>query len=233
MAKSVLPAERHDLADLGFLVGDAGRAAMLLALMNDVARPASELARIAGVTPPTASAHLGRLVAGGLITVEQQGRHRYYRLADPSVAHALEAMVLVRPLAAERLERLHNDPDRRSLVMARLCYRHLAGRLGVQVSDAMIDARWLRRDGGRLMLTQSGRRGLSALGLENTPNEGRACLDWTERRHHLGGPLGVAWTQLLVQLAWIKRIGDGRAVRLTTVGRRELKRALELDAAEF
>lgn len=230
----VLPAARFDLATFGELVSDPSRVAMLLALMDGAARPASELARLAGIAPSTASFHLQRLVGGGLVRVDAVGRHRYARLASSRVAEALEAVALVRRPDTRRAL----TAEQRLLAGARTCYRHLAGGVGVAWLIALEDARLVRARGGALTLTRRGQDWCRERGLETArwPG-GKHCLDWTERRHHLGGPLGALLTGHLFALGWLaRRRGDpDRAVRVTATGRRELVRlavpAAILDAA--
>jgi DNA-binding transcriptional ArsR family regulator len=230
----VLPAARFDLASFGELVSDPSRVAMLLALMDGAARPASELARLAGIAPSTASFHLQRLVGGGLVRVEAVGRHRYARLASTRVADALEAVALVRTPDTRRAL----TAEQRRLAGARTCYRHLAGGVGVAWLIGLENARLLRARGGALTLTRRGQDWCRDHGLDAArwPG-GKHCLDWTERRHHLGGPLGALLTAHLFTLRWLaRRAGEpGRAVRVTTTGRRELTRlaipAAILDAA--
>jgi DNA-binding transcriptional ArsR family regulator len=226
-----LPDSRFDVASFGELVSDASRVTMLLSLMDGRARPATELARLAGVAPQTASSHLARLVAGGLLRAERQGRHRYFRLAGDAVADALEAVSLLspppRPLPAR--------PARALLSRGRLCYRHLAGLLGVELLAALERARFLGVRAGALALTGRGAAWLDASAPSGRRSparwpQGKPCLDWTERRPHLGGPLGALLTERLFAREWIARRDDGRAVRVTASGRRELAR-LGLPAA--
>ncbi len=214
----VLPDSRFDVAGFGELVGDVSRVTMLLSLMDGRARPASELARIARIAPQTASSHLRRLVDGGLLAVERQGRHRYFRLAGEQVADALEAVSLLSPPP-----RAPASPARRLLARGRLCYRHLAGSLGVAFLAALERAELLHvRDGG-LALTGRGIAWCESTGLVAARwPAGKPCLDWTERQNHLGGPLGGMLAAHLFALGWIARRGDGRAVRVTPAGQREL-----------
>ncbi len=221
----VLPDSRFDVAGFGDLVGDASRATMLLALMDGRARPATELARLAGIERQTASFHLGRLVAGGLLRVDRQGRHRTFRLAGEEVAEALEAVSLLsapaRPLPA--------TPARLLLARGRLCYRHLAGHLGVACLAALEGAGFLGVRGGAFALTRPGIAWFESTGLSAARwPAGKPCLDWTERRNHLGGPLGALLAEHLFALDWIARRDDGRAVRVTETGQHELARQLGL-----
>jgi DNA-binding transcriptional ArsR family regulator len=211
------------IAEIGSLVGDPGRANMLGALLDGRALTASELAWTAGVTPATASGHLARLVAGRLLSVARQGRHRYFRLASPDVARMLEGiMVAVSQTAPERRATPRISPALRE---ARTCYDHLAGRLGVALADALV-ARGeilLSHEAGEV--TERGRAALLAFGL---PAEQvgrtrrllcRPCLDWSERRPHLAGALGAALCTRCEELSWIRRMRDSRAVEVTAEGR--------------
>jgi len=201
---------------------------MLLALMDGSARPATELAAVAKVTPPTASFHLGRLVTGGLLAVEAAGRHRYYRLAGAAVAEALEAVALIHPRRPDTANR-EIPPERLALVAARTCYRHLAGRLGVAWLASLERARLVGVRDGALALTRRGVARFEELGLAPARwPPGKTCLDWTERRYHLGGPLGTLLTDHLFAKKWLARRRDGRAVRITPEGERALPRHFAL-----
>ncbi|WP_199099321.1 helix-turn-helix transcriptional regulator [Dyella sp. ASV21] len=217
-----LAASRYQLAEIGALLAEPARAAMLLALIDGTARPAGELARAAGVGAATGSAHLKRLLEGGLLAVHEQGRHRYYRLANDEVGALLEALALPRarpvlpqPAAADRPLRL-----------ARTCYRHLAGRLGVGLCDALLARGYLQTTGEGLRLQRAGADALVEAGLDAVqidallPLAGRGCLDWTERRLHLGGPLGVSLTDSLLAAGWLRRRTDSRALQPSDEGLR-------------
>jgi DNA-binding transcriptional ArsR family regulator len=213
------------------LLGDPGRAAIVLSLMDGLALPAGELASIANVAPQTASGHLARLIDGGLLSVERQGRHRYYRLSSPEVADAIEALLVLtaRPKSRER------TVTAGSLAHARTCYAHLAGWLGVQVAEALEHRGLLRISGPKLYtVTPSGRSWFQSVGIE-IPEDTRAhsklarrCLDWTERRHHLAGSLGCSMYKRLVDLRWVVPIRGSRAVRVTLEGKSRLWELLRL-----
>lgn len=218
------PARQPDLAHVGALIGDPARAAMLSALLGGKALPASDLAHIARITPQTASAHLRKLIDGGLLTVLRHGRHKYFELADARVAHALEALAVVapeRPVATLR-ESLANQAMRR----ARTCYSHLAGALGVDLARACFARGFLADHGEVYQLTADGADWLNArLDLQLSAEHGRLrfarpCLDWSERVPHLGGALGVAMTEALFARGWVARIDSTRAVRVTPSGER-------------
>jgi DNA-binding transcriptional ArsR family regulator len=216
----VLPSARYELAGFGELAADPSRAAMLLSLMDGSARRASELAGIAGVTPQTASSHLRRLVEGGLLVLERLGRHHYFRLSGERVAEALEAVALLHPPARKRVP---PTPERVALAEARTCYLHLAGRLGVAWLATLEKRRFIHLSGGALAMTGKGVAHFASLRL--SPSRwpaGKPCLDWTERRSHLGGPLGGLLTQHLFERGWLARRAENRAVRVTSLGARGL-----------
>jgi hypothetical protein len=197
---------------------------MLLALMDGRIRPASELARLAHVTKSTASEHLAKLVAGRLVSVAPHGRFRYYRLADPRLAEALETLATIAPpRRMESLQERHHDS---AIRQARLCYDHLAGTLGVRITEAMVAEGALTREDRAFRLTGGGETMLGDLGIDIEALRrrrrlvGRACLDWSERRYHLAGPLGVALASRLLALEWIERAPQTRALRVTNAGRR-------------
>jgi DNA-binding transcriptional ArsR family regulator len=209
-----------DLSSVAALIGEPARATMLTALMGGIALPAGELAEIARVSPQTASTHLQKLLEGQLLMVETQGRHRYYRLSNASVAQALEALLVIAPVQT----RGRNLPDQ-DLCYARTCYDHLAGKLGVQLCQTMLEYGWLEIAPNEFTLTELGRNKLEQFGVQ-IPNRSnaRACLDWTERHHHLGGALGRALTTTFLERHWFARLPQTRALRLTEPGRTGLIR---------
>jgi DNA-binding transcriptional ArsR family regulator len=215
---------RYQLAEIGALLAEPARAAMLLALIDGTARPAGELARTAGVGAATASAHLKRLLEGGLLAVHEQGRHRYYRLADDDVA------ALIETLAAPRGRPVLPDPTGgdRPLRTARTCYRHLAGRLGVGLCDALLQQGFVLAASEGMRLQEHGAQALVQAGLDAArveallPLAGRGCLDWTERRLHLGGPLGASLTDALLDAGWLRRRATSRALQPSDDGLRRL-----------
>lgn len=224
--------ETLDIARVGALMGDPSRASMLMALMSGEALTAGELAFRAGVALPTASGHLAQLADGGLLAVAKQGRHRYYRLAGPAVAHAVETLseLAIQVFPSPRRVMPEDAPLRR----ARTCYDHLAGRLGVAVADGLVERRVLRRtdDGLALVRRGSGEALLSAWGIELASLEKarrpmvRSCIDWTERRPHLAGALGAAVVDRFFDAGWIRRRRDDRAVTVTPLGQRRLREEL-------
>jgi DNA-binding transcriptional ArsR family regulator len=211
------------LARFAALLADDTRAAFCLALLDGRAWTAGELARHAGVAPATATGHLHKLVAAGLLTEQRQGRHRYVRLADPRVAQLIEELAAQLPAAPAPVRTLRAGAASAALARGRTCYDHLAGRLGVAVTDALDRTGRLSRTGG-LTLTPAGLRWLDELtegafgrSAARRP-AARGCLDWTERREHLAGTAGAAVCAHLLERRWIVRIGTGRAVRVTPAG---------------
>jgi DNA-binding transcriptional ArsR family regulator len=199
-----------DIAMVASLVGDPARANILTALMTGRALTASELAHQAGVTPQTASSHLAKLEAGGLIEPEKQGRHRYYRLTGPDVAGVLEGLAGLAARAGHM--RVRTGPKDPALRRARICYDHLAGDLGVQMLDSMKRQRLVRESKQAIELTADGQRFLTnslQISVESLAHPRRpvckACLDWSERRHHLAGTLGAAMMNRFTELKWAAR----------------------------
>src|ERR1700744_1542221 len=199
-----------DIAMVAALVGDPARSNMLTALMTGRALTASELAHQAGVTPQTASSHLSKLEAGGLVEQEKQGRHRYYRLSDPDVASVLEGLEGLAARAGHM--RVRTGPKDPALRHARVCYDHLAGDLGVQMLDSMKQQKLLRQRKQDIELTTEGERFLTDT-LQITAEHLTQpclpfcshCLDWSERRHHLAGTLGAALLTRFTELKWASR----------------------------
>jgi DNA-binding transcriptional ArsR family regulator len=199
-----------DIAMVASLVGDPARSNMLTALMTGHALTASELAHQAGITPQTASSHLAKLEAGGLIEPEKQGRHRYYRLTGPDVAGVLEGLAGLAARAGHM--RVRTGPKDPALRRARICYDHLAGDLGVQMLESLKKQRLVRQTRQTIELTGEGRRFMAKelqIDAETLAHPRRpvckACLDWSERRHHLAGTLGAAVMSRFTELNWAAR----------------------------
>lgn len=217
-----LQTSEADLASIGGLIGEPARATMLSALMTGLALPASELAELAGISPQTASSHLQKLLEGKLLDVERNGRHRYYRLYNSNVAMALESLMLLAPIRS-KTQRL----PKKELCYARSCYDHLAGSLGVLLCQAMLEQNWIILQERTFSCTSIGQERLKPLGIETTTS--LACLDWTERRHHLGGRLGRTLLKYFLTHGWMVRLPSSRALRLTEKGRLGLSGTFGLD----
>ncbi|SMF22247.1 transcriptional regulator, ArsR family [Streptomyces sp. Amel2xC10] len=223
------------LAALAGLLADETRAACLLALLDGRAWTAGELARHAGVAPSTLSEHLGKLVAAGLLAEERQGRHRYVRLAGPRIAQLVEDLVAqAGPDTGPAPRTLRAATAGSAMARGRTCYDHLAGRLGIAVTDALTARGLLRQDTG-FALTDPGLRWFASTGipLDRASRRplARACLDWTERRPHLAGVAGAALCRHALDTGWCVRIGSERAVKVTAAGERALGELLGIDAA--
>jgi DNA-binding transcriptional ArsR family regulator len=218
-----------DIARITGLIGEPARAEMLTALLGGKALAAGELAAAAGVGRPTASVHLARLVEARLLAVEAQGRHRYFRLADDEVAHALEALLGV--AFRSRPTRLVTGPREPALRKARVCYDHLAGELAVEVFAGLQASGALVSGSEGLGLSDAGAARFRRLGvdLDAIARQRRAfcrpCLDWGERRDHLAGALGAALLERIYALGWARRIEGSRAVVFSAVGEQNLRAA--------
>lgn len=229
-------AMRHgpDIARLAALVGDPARANMLTVLMGGQALTAGELAREAGVTAQTASSHLARMEEAGLLARRAQGRHRYFALAGDEVARLLEGMMGVAAAAGHR--RARPGPREPALRDARVCYDHLAGAQAVAMLDGLLERGAVREDGGALILTDEGAVLFERFGVAvATLRRGRrplcrACLDWSERRFHLGGGLGAATLACLQDRGWARREMGSRVVRFTNSGLARFREAFVVAA---
>jgi DNA-binding transcriptional ArsR family regulator len=224
-----------DIAEVGGLLADPSRSTMLQALMDQRARTTGELARLARVAPSTASEHLSRLTDGRLLTVEAQGRHRYYRLADPKVAELLESVMALTPQPlTSRAPRVGFD-----LRFARTCYDHLAGTVATAIYDQLTAEATLIAGPAGIDLSPDGATRLQSLGIDTEALRrgrrplARACLDWTERRHHLAGALGAALLSTFHEQNWIKPRCEPRALRLTPAGQRALAEHFAVDTARL
>jgi DNA-binding transcriptional ArsR family regulator len=220
-----------ELAEIGALVGDPARAAILHALLDGRARTAGELAYFARVSAPTASGHLKRLTESKLLSVISQGRHRYFCIASPLVAQMLESISAVAAIQAPPRTRPIRGLDA-AMREARFCYDHLAGRLGVAIADALTSRGLVTLDNEGGEVTPEGFAFLSQLGLDLQGARAtrrvfcRPCLDWSERRYHLAGYIGAELARHAFDSHWIARIPDSRAVQVTPAGRRALAERL-------
>jgi DNA-binding transcriptional ArsR family regulator len=224
-----------NIVGIAALIGDHARAEVLTALMADRALTATELAAVASVTKQTISAHLAKLLDAGLVAVESQGRHRYFRLADRDVAHLIESLMGV--AFRTGAVRTRASPREPALRRARVCYDHLAGEIGVRLYENMLQRRALVPGDNGLVLTAVGESLLRKLHIDAAALAHqkrafcRACLDWSERRHHLAGALGAALLSRFIELGWAKRARDSRVVKVSAAGERELGRLFDARGA--
>ena len=216
-----------DVASVAALFGDRTRATFLEALSEGDSVPLSDLALRAQVSVSTSSVHMKKLAEAGLVHVQRQGRNRYFRLAGPDVADALEALSLLAP--KKQVRSLRDASIGEAIRAGRTCYDHLAGRLGVELTATLKRRRLLRVSDDAYVLTSRGRRELTDFGIDIVATAARhrafarRCLDWSERRYHLAGALGAALTDRLFALRWLERFGTSRAVRMTPAGRKGLE----------
>jgi DNA-binding transcriptional ArsR family regulator len=223
-------------AQVASLAGDPARAGMLHALMDGRALTASELANVARITPQTASGHLARMAAAGLLSIEKQGRHRYHRLASPAVAQMIESIMQVASAVEPARRPLSVGPRDAALRAARTCYDHLAGRLGVALADALVAGGYAELASDAGLVTDAGLELLGRIGIDVDALQARRgrhaarvlcrpCLDWSERRPHLAGALGAALCAHSLGNGWVRRIPGTRAVAITPKGQRMFREA--------
>jgi DNA-binding transcriptional ArsR family regulator len=216
-----------NITNIAALIGEHARAEVLTVLMSGMALTATELADAAGVTRQTISGHLSKLVDAGLLSMEAQGRHRYFRLASDEVAQLLESLMGV--AFGTGAIRLRSSPREPALRRSRVCYDHLAGELGVLVYDALARRGAFMLDGDGIGLTDAGRALMQAVGVDaHQLPQGRRplcriCLDWSERRHHLAGAVGTALLGRFEQLGWGKRVRDSRVFAFSAAGEAALR----------
>jgi DNA-binding transcriptional ArsR family regulator len=219
-----------NIARIAALLGESARADALTALMTDRALTATELAANAGVTKQTMSAHLSKLLKASLIAVDQQGRHRYFRLADQDVAGLLESLMGVAFRTGS--VRLLSSPREPALRKARVCYDHLAGELGVLAYESLVRNNLLAMSQQGLRLSAAGAEWFRRAGIDTDTAHRqrrtfcRACMDWSERRYHLAGSLGAALLSRVRELSWAKQEKASRVVRFTPTGDREFRRLI-------
>jgi DNA-binding transcriptional ArsR family regulator len=221
-----------NVAEIAALIGDPVRSALLFALLDGRELPASELASRAGASAQSASGHLGKLVAGGLLLATAAGRQRLFHLASPDVAHAIEALATIArptPIVA-----LSQTTTLQRLREARSCYDHLAGRLGVAVTDHFVERGSITLSGRAFAVTTRGERFFRTLGIDveraraNRRSFTRACVDWSERRPHLAGSLGASVLERFLAAGWVERNVQDRALRVTPEGRAEFERRFRI-----
>ncbi|NHT77348.1 ArsR family transcriptional regulator [Rhizobium sp. PP-F2F-G38] len=213
------------IAQAAHLMGDPARANMLAALIGGEALTAGELASHAGITPQTASGHLAKLLDGRLVTAERQGRHRYFRLASPSVAQALEGLMALSQMPLAAPVKRHGPRDE-AMRWARTCYDHMAGRLAVEITATLEQRGLLHRSEGVGVLSDEGHRFFCDFGIDlattHRPKRPvcRMCLDWSERRPHMAGRLGTALLTRTIELGWVMRTPNSRTLKITPAGHR-------------
>ena len=223
------------IAEIAAVVGDPARATMVSALLDGRGLTASELASAARITPQTASTHLAKLTEAGLLAMVRKGRQRHFRLASPTVEDMIDGIAAVALAKRPRYRPL--APLAQALGAARICFDHLAGRLGVEVTDSLVAREYVAPDGEVAEITRAGARFFTGFGVELATLRAtrrrlcRLCLDWTERRPHIAGAVGAAITRRFFDLGWMERVKRGHAVVVTPSGRRGFQKTFGIDAS--
>ncbi|KWX76075.1 ArsR/SmtB family transcription factor [Paenibacillus jilunlii] len=220
------------VAQVASLITEPSRASILTVLMDGGLHPATALAAAAGIKPQTASFHLGKMAEGGILTVHTQGRHRYYGISSPEIAQVIELLLSISPPV--KVSSLRHSVQDQAMRHARTCYDHLAGKFGVQLTEALLLKGIIAEEADGFAVTVQGEHALNRLGidLDQVRKCRRAfapkCLDWSERRYHLAGALGAAILQLLLDRQWVNRLPHTRAVVITAEGQKGLAAAFPL-----
>lgn len=222
-----------NVAKVASLMSETSRATILTILLDGRFHSAGELANIVRIKPQTASFHLAKLVNANIISVEKQGRHRYYGIDNQEIAQVMECLLSIAP--PTQIKSLKQSLDDEALRYARTCYDHLAGNIGVQVTDALLAKGILRQEGRDYIVTDAGEKFFAdiQIDLDHVKKRRRSfshrCLDWSERRHHLAGALGNALLEKMLELNWVKRSTETRALYITNEGKKGLKEIFSLD----
>jgi len=222
-----------NMAEIGSLLGETSRATMLASMMDGRFHTASELAYMAAIKPQTASFHLAKLVEGKLVRVEKQGRHRYFQLAGEEIAQLLESFLAISP--PPEVRSLKQSSQMKLLQDARTCYDHLAGKLGVQLTESLLNAGFLKLEVKQFLITAEGAQFFMDFGLDlddlkrKRRSFSHACLDWSERRYHLAGALGEGMLTHFLSLGWVTRVPSIRAIKVTEKGRAGFKEVFKIE----
>ncbi|MGE7690258.1 ArsR/SmtB family transcription factor [Lysinibacillus sp. NPDC097214] len=222
-----------NMAEIASLLGETSRATMLASMMDDRFHTASELAYMAAIKPQTASFHLAKLVEGNLVRVEKQGRHRYFQLAGEEIAQLLESFLAISP--PPEVRSLKQSSQMKLLQDARTCYDHLAGKLGVQLTESLLNAGFLKLEDKQFLITAEGAQFFTDFGLDlddlkrKRRSFSHACLDWSERRYHLAGALGQGMLTHFLSLGWVTRVPSIRAIKVTEKGRAGFKEVFKFE----
>lgn len=212
-----------NVADVVSLLSETSRATILTCLMDGRFHTASELAFMASITPQTASFHLSKLVEGNLVIAEKHGRHRYFQLANEEVAHILESFLTISP--PPEVRSLKQSRQMKLLKEARTCYDHLAGKLGVNITESLLNTGYLEKGEREFIVTPKGEQFFTDFGIDlrelkrKRRSFSHACLDWSERHHHLAGALGNGLLTQFLQLGWIEQVPSIRAIKVTEKGK--------------
>ncbi|RAS71695.1 ArsR/SmtB family transcription factor [Priestia endophytica] len=222
-----------NVAKIATLVSESSRAAILTVLLDGRFHPVNELAYMAGIKPQTASFHLTKMMNANVVAVEKQGRHRYYGILNEEVAQVMESLLSLAPPV--EVKSLKQATEEKQIRFARTCYDHLAGSLGIQLKDSLIEKGFLSEEQNEFLITEEGHEFFKALQIDmgKARKKRRSfspkCLDWSERRHHIAGSLGNVILEKLLELNWIQRLPNTRAIKITSEGKRGLKETFSID----
>jgi DNA-binding transcriptional ArsR family regulator len=214
------------VAKVAKLVSESSRAAILTILLDGRFHPVTDLANKVGIKPQTASYHLAKMVEANVIEVETHGRHRYYGICNPEIAQVMESLLQIAPPI--KIKSFKESKEQEALRQARTCYDHIAGSLGVKITNALVENQFLREGEKEFHVTDAGAAFFQTLQIDINPLKKKRrkfcnkCLDGSERRHHLAGALGKAMLERLLELNWIQRTPNSRALKITTIGEKEL-----------
>ena len=222
-----------NVAIIAALVSEASRAAILTVLLDGRFHSASELAQMAKIKPQTASFHLAKLIDANVVTVEKQGRHRYFAIRDQDVARVMESLLSITPPVT--VKSLRQSSQDKAMRYARTCYDHLAGNIGVQLTNALLRNGILLEEEDRYTVTEHGTKFFADFGVDlneaatKRRQFSHQCLDWSERRHHLAGALGNALLERVLELNWVRRLPGTRAVQVTDEGKASFEKVFSLE----
>lgn len=222
-----------DFSEIATLFGDKSRAIMLWNLLDGRAYTATELANCSGISLQSASNHLSKLLQKNILIVEKQGRHRYYKFSTPEVAHVVESMASL--LALQKDFKVIKKPKPSEFTYARTCYKHLAGEVGVKITNALIAKKIILPLERNYIVTKFGeqwflKQGIFPKKLQKSPRSfAHQCLDWSERKHHLAGALGDAFLEMMLNNDWLRKQKDSRNLTLTYKGKNQIKELLNID----
>jgi DNA-binding transcriptional ArsR family regulator len=221
----------EQFSQIAALIGDPVRAKILWALLDKRAYTATELAIYADTTAPNISMHLQKLVKADLLTVESQGRHKYYNYSRPEIAYAIEALASLLPKEGVKKP---DVADEKPIRFCRSCYDHLAGKVGVTLTEGLLKQQYIIKDGSSFLVTDSGTAWFDALGIDvddlkkQKRHFAKPCLDWSERKHHLAGALGAALLNRMMADGWLRRVTNSRAIIVTGKGEQQIMEHLKI-----
>ncbi|MEJ3741424.1 helix-turn-helix domain-containing protein [Bacillus tropicus] len=225
-----------DISKVDLLLCSDSRVHILAYLLDGKAYPASELAHVAKIKPKTATYHLSKMKEEGILSIEKHGKHSYYRLFNSEISKILESLLIISP--QEKIKPLRQSSQSSELRCARTCYNHLAGKLGVAITNSLLDKGYLIKNDLYFHITKTGQEFFKELGIDLNEFKqkrsilAKACLDWTEREHHLAGSLGNALLEKLLELNWIQRVSKSRAIKVNPDGRKELEQIFSINITQ-